>query len=246
MSCEILSAERLERVLSRTAGADELALLRAHLDTDCDACVERLADVDGEALLAAFAGAPINELEAQAMFARSTRRDRRSWRAPFAVAASVMLVALGTMFFRGNELRDKGAGDVPAISLSAFAGKKIDGKPAIDRALSTDDRIKPDEVVLFRYRLEAQAYVYLLIESERGVELAYAAEEASPAGERELAARGQALALDPSGMGRKISIVAMASAQPVPSNSMGSLKSVDEFCKSCGTARVSLMVERDR
>lgn len=251
MSCEILSAERLERVLSRSAGADELAMVRAHLDTDCDACVERLAEVDGDALLSAFAGAPLNVLEAEAMYARATRRPAQAWlsapRGLLALAASVLLIAVGAMFLREkNALRDKGAGGAPSIALSAFAGKKIDGEPAIDRRLDAEDQLRPGEVVLFRYRVETAAYVYLLVEKEHGVELVYAAEELAQPGERELAARGQALALDPAGLGRALTIVAAASADPVPSNRMNTIGSVAEFCGTCGLARVRLTVEGAR
>jgi hypothetical protein len=234
LTCEILSGERFERVLAHRATAEDIELLRAHLETACEACLERLAEVEDERLLLALGGPALSAAEADEMFAAVAPRSR-SWSRPLALAASLLLAATtGALFLvRDPELRDKGG---PALELSAFAAVETDAGPRVERQLESGALLQSEERVLFRYRLGAPGYLYLVTRSVRGEELAYASPVRTEAGEHEVAENGRALALDPSGMGPKLEIIAIASATPLHSGAWLA-------CEACGRDGLVLVTE---
>jgi anti-sigma factor RsiW len=71
MTCSVLTSERLEACLKGTLPEAEKALVRAHLADPCDACLERLGEIDSTALLMALAGpkSALTASEADRMFA---------------------------------------------------------------------------------------------------------------------------------------------------------------------------------
>lgn len=70
MSCSILTPERLEALLAGTLAGSDRAAVAEHLGSPCEACVDALASVDGEKILAALSGrkAELSAAEADRMF----------------------------------------------------------------------------------------------------------------------------------------------------------------------------------
>ncbi len=247
MTCPVLTEERMQRVLSRTVSSDELDELRAHLETSCEACLERLATAEGAALLVALGGpeAELSEAEADEMFAAVAPPDRsllaRLMRSPLAAAAMLAIVALGggLLLYEGPQMRDKGTA-AASIDLFAFAAKS---STKIDRSLRSGDAVSSDDRVLFRYALGTPAYVYVWVSAEDGLVLAHRTTTAMDRGEHEVAERGQVLAMTPSG--DRIDVVAAATDAPIDEAALAKVKKASDVarvCPKCGTATLWLRV----
>jgi anti-sigma factor RsiW len=73
MSCDVLTSDRLERLLAGDLPAPDREALSAHLASPCEGCLERLGSVEGEQVLAALARpvASLTAEEADRMFERA-------------------------------------------------------------------------------------------------------------------------------------------------------------------------------
>ncbi|MBN2362161.1 MAG: hypothetical protein JXR83_22105 [Deltaproteobacteria bacterium] len=240
--CPIATRERMLALLARKLPAAEQKQLRAHLRTPCERCLELLEQLGEDELATALAGdkARLSRRERKFLF-RSTLSDELQpttfWdglrglaQVPTLLPAYTAVLALVVGFgiyhlaappdARQRYTGIKAAGEQsPAlqVSLIAVVGKVTDGQPDVIRRAANDEQLASDELLLFRYRLNEPAYVYLLAEGSDGLEILYRGDaELATAGEHELGSEEQALALDVRLLGADAHIALVASAERLP------------------------------
>ncbi len=195
MSCPVVTDERLAQLLEGRLPDEDKRAVAAHLKQPCEDCLQLLADVEGAALLSALAGpgAKLSAAEADRMFA-ATREPlaTRLWRwltaspgGRLSLAFALLLIIVVPIALRPREMREKGSA-VNQVSLQAFV-KRGDAPPS----RYAGEPLRAGEALLFRYRLEQPAWLYLV--DEHG-EVLWDGGRVE-AGEGEIDAGGQALAL---------------------------------------------------
>jgi hypothetical protein len=247
MTCE-LTPLRVTALKSGTLSAEERASLRAHLETDCESCLDQLAGAGGDELGAILFGRALSVTSEEAervLESAGRRRFGLEWlgasfqprRAliPATLLAGLLIWAVvpGT---RIAEQREKGPSSAIAAELLIFKGAIEDGRPKLLGALTPGAPLESGQVLLFRYRISAPAYVYLLGQAgERKVPL-YGSDAVASAGEHEISEAGSVLALDPTklSLGRNAEIVLVASPKP--------LEQAAPSCDRCGVASVHVLL----
>jgi hypothetical protein len=266
--CPIATRERLLALLTRQLPAAEQKRLRAHLRTPCERCLE-LMDQLGEAELAETMGgakARLTRREKAGLFRSVLPDDLRPTTffdglrdlgrvptlLPTYAAVMALLIGFGAYYlFAPPDAQSRYTGvkaasepaPSPALqaSLIGVVGKVLDGQPDVIRRAMDNELLASDELLLFRYRLNEPAYIYLLADGADGVEVLYSGDRelASP-GEHELGAAEQALALDPRPLGEDVRIALVAATERQPQ--LSQLPSLDavldparrvDSCLSC-------------
>jgi len=276
-TCPIGTRERLEALLGGQLPDAERAQLKAHLEHPCETCLELLEAMDEDDLFEAAAGpqAEMSAAEAERMFeavAPPAKQERApgllqriaSWmRAPVLVplaAAAVLVIAFGLSSMVTDETASSQAAytgvksievatPLPTPVLAGFVGSVQNGTPRVTRRLIGNEHIASGELVLLRYTLARPAYLYLLAEADGTATLLHASDSPQPAGEHELGAQGQALAVDPSQLGAEVRLVLVASPQRIASSEQAALLDADRratSCPHCSTASLQVRSEPSR
>jgi hypothetical protein len=240
--CPIATPERLLALLARKLPAAEHRQLRAHLRTPCQRCLELLEQLDEGELVTALAGdrARLSRRERRGLFRAVLPADlqptgfwdglRDLTQVPTLVPAYAAVLALVVGFgvyqlAAPPDARQRYSGikaaDIPAPALQAnligVVGTIADGQPDVVRRAVDNERLASGELLLFRYRLNAPAYIYLLAEGANGLEILYRGDdELATAGEHELGTQEQALALDVGSLGERARIALVAAAERLP------------------------------
>lgn len=242
MSCEILTADMLETALRRRMTPQQRAVLLRHLREPCDGCLDLLADVPADEILAAAAVAPPTVVPIR-------RRRPVAWAA---AAAAVVLIGVATM--RQAEVSGvRGLKGEPALgaTLVPFVGARTP-TPHMMRALAPGGRFAPGEVLLLRIHLDAPAWVYLLSQRDGAAsEVIWPTDGPSrhDAGEFELAQSGSALAVDPAMIGNGGRVLLIASARALDARQLRigeQLRSRDDLQRifpGCGVDLLPILVE---
>lgn len=242
--CPIATRERLLALLTRKLPADEHKRLRAHLQTPCERCLELLEQLGEGELAEAMGGAKakLTRREKAGLFRSVLPEElqpttfwdglRELGRVPTLLtsyaAVTALLIGFGVYYLAAppdarsrytgiKEATAPAASPALQASLIGVVGKVVDGQPDVIRRAMDNEQLATDELLLFRYRLNEPAYIYLLADGADGVEVLYSgdAELATP-GEHELGAAEQALALDPRPLGENVRIVLVAASERQP------------------------------
>ncbi len=235
MSCVLAVPGRVEALLAGALGPEDTAAIRAHLAEPCEVCLERLELVEGSQIVRALAGvsARLEAAEADLMFdsiqaslevppvVAITSRLTPRWKIVAGFVPVALAASLAIFFVRGppaSTERFKGEVATPSADLWAYRARVVDGRPIVDEAVQSGDRLSAGEYVLFRYQLQHPAFVYWLLEDAKGRELLI--EPAgdgliTAAGEHELGAGDQALALDPRSHAPAFSVLLVACSAPM-------------------------------
>ena len=163
-----------------------------------------------------------------------------------AVGVVVVCTASLTLFRTGSEFRDKGSAP-PAIEIKAYVARVEGGRPTIHRGLVDGNSAEKSEHIVFRYRLDKPAWLYLLARSSKGVELVYRSKQRLNAGEHELAANGKVLALSLRHETGDFELVAIASPSPLEEQLFSELRGLETevtrvLCDRCGESRLHIRV----
>ncbi|MDF1562711.1 MAG: hypothetical protein P1V51_06690 [Deltaproteobacteria bacterium] len=217
-----LTPQRWQALLEGTLPEDERAALRAHLETDCELCEERLAEaslagevdaLDGEADEALLgvreAGWPADELAGRRIERALRRPPRRLlWVASSAVAAAAALFLLvsgpSTGPGAGEGVRLKG-GDERALPRLELA---LAGEEGALRALAGDALVAREGHLLLRFDAPEEGLCGAL-RVESGGALLLEREALCPARGSSTLADGEAvvaIALDDPGLGETIEV----------------------------------------
>jgi len=242
--CPIATRERLLALLTRKLPAAEQKQLRAHLRTPCERCLELMEQLGDGELAEAMAGdrTRLSRREANGLFRSVLPADlqpitfldglRDLTRVPTLLttyaAVLALLIGFGTYYmFAPPDAQSRYTGvkaasapaQSPALqaSLIGVVGKVLDGQPDVVRRAMDNELLASDELLLFRYRLSEPAFIYLLADGANGVEVLYSGDaEQATAGEHELGAADQALALDARPLGEDVRIVLVAATERQP------------------------------
>jgi hypothetical protein len=218
MSCPLKDRAALARLLGGTCGDEERRKMQEHLRTSCETCLELFEQADALEILGAIGGqaAALSDAEEERIFRRAhegaparraqVTRPARWWRpavgAVLAAAAALLFAVRaprpGALAVPGVQ-REKGSSlSVTDVSLRLYAMTR-DAVARTPRPLGPSARVEAGEVLLFRYRLNEPAHLYLWL--ERGPQgaplLLWSSSGPASAGEEEVAAAGSALAIDP-------------------------------------------------
>ena len=144
----------------------------------------------------------------------SVRRVRaRRWRAAVAVcavaAAALALITLVPPSPDPSWTGIKGPSAIGEATLFARIGAYENGRPVAGQALANGAEVPVDAAVLFRYRLSAPGWVYLVADGDGGPQVLFAPGR-QRAGAHEVASDGQALALRPSELGTTVQVTLWA------------------------------------
>ncbi len=231
----------LHRLLAGEAlSADERMVLAAKIESFDDETAAALDAVDVESLALALGGAqaekadeapgrphpstspltggagrPVSKRESH-LTVGSPRAWGRAAAMGLAVAAFVALLT----FIPRSEPSPDGAEGIkgpPApvhVRLVARVGTRQNGVPVAGALLSSGAMVSSDTAVLFRYRLTAAAWGYLVAEGDGAPTLLYSTGRRR-AGEHEVATDGQAMALFPVELGSSVNIVMLACSEPI-------------------------------
>ena len=261
MSCNVLTSDRLDRLLHRTLDEASRAVLRTHFETPCEACLDRLASVDGEAILLALAGAAaeLSPAEKDRIFAQAFAAApvaprpgfldsvRAFFASPpgFALAAvAAMLIAVPFFLRPAPRAWDgmKGSGSAAQqIQLHAFAAAP-DRAP---RAVDPGGPVHPGERLFLRFTLARAGDVYLFAKSPEGAaQLLWKPEPGDapwPPGEHELQQNGVALAV-PLTASTELWSVATTERRLEALEGLSTLdeRAIHELCAECAIARVGV------
>ncbi len=249
MSCQVLTAERLEALLAGQLEEDVMPTLRAHLAEPCEACLERLESAEGERIVRALAGpaARLSPEEADRMFAAAVPR-RPSLRSlvplvPLALAAGLAMFFVNRGPAPSDRLKGPTVASPVSVELSGFRATVENGVPRVGERLEGGARLGAGERALFRYRLDRSAFLYWMVEHTRGREILLSPAddaEATAAGEHELSAEGQALALDPSLYEAPLRVVLIACAARERTAWVQATPADGLIARGCGRATLAL------
>ena len=228
-TCPIQSKERLRALLRHEISEPEATELLTHLQTDCERCLELYATLDEDVLLADSADAQImlSSAEADAMYAAVNPEPRLGWfekllRSPFliplAATSALLLIAL---FF---VLRSPAPGPRPdrqhvkavgkhaplPVKLMGIIGQSRQGQALAVQRAAAEDPLRPGQVLMLRYRIDRPAWIYLLAGPPGQRELIHSETGMETAGEHEVQAAGQALAIPAEKLGRGLEITVLA------------------------------------
>ena len=275
IDCPIRNIESLKNLLAGKLSPVDRKRFRDHLEQPCDRCLELFSILEPGEIME-WASSPATELssdEADRIYQkaldsvpavslkRSIWSERRFLLIP-ATAVLVFATITGLFFYiknietpepgsyvgiKGNEERN----DIKA-ELIAVVGNSREGRPKVDRRLTQNEFIGPDEVLLFRYRLNRDAFVYLIAQGRASPVLLHSFElEKQPKGERELVSKGRALAFDPKQLGEEVRIVLLAAVERV--SGLDQLKdlevllnrnSLEKFCKKCAVDILTVSIKK--
>ncbi|MCB9655620.1 MAG: hypothetical protein H6729_15970 [Deltaproteobacteria bacterium] len=163
----------------------------------------------------------------------------------------VVCVAGSAWLHRDPGFREKGAG-VVSVQLSAYAARNPGGHPVVDRTLTEGSLVAQDEHIVFRYALSEPAWLYLFSRDRAGVQVLYASAQRLQAGEHEIAAAGQVLALELSNSAGSLEISAVASRSALSDDELTKLKRLNQNDPSphcdfdaCGLDRIRIDIETE-
>lgn len=265
----------LNAFMNRTATADDRAELTRRLKALDDPDAELLDRLEAEALVKrSVAPSPDLDRNFDAVWdqidaptpdnvvgfktqGRTTRLSRlsrlsRGWAAPFAAAAA------GLLFFAlfeaptdpQTDMHLKGVA-VPAVELIAFEGTRTQSAPGIERRLDSGARVAADTPVLLAYHLSSPAWVYVLAETDQGVQILYQAGHRS-GGRHEVAQDDRILALTLERFDTQtLRIELIAASRALEPSWLASLSDLDDprlvtECNRCGRHGLILRTLRTR
>jgi hypothetical protein len=257
MSCAILTSERIEALLAGRLADPDRAALKEHLASPCESCLDALAGVEGERILAALAGkgVELTPAEADQVFAaalpapapaRTAEPETTSiweriaqwmggsaWRPALSIAV-ILLVAAPTVWLglrpgsnagRWDGIKGAPAGEQAAkASLIGIIGGHYLGKPFVARRAAMNEKMRPGEVLLVRFRLSTVAAVHLQISGPKASLSVWPDGRADtepqpsmlPPGEHALIANQQVLSIRAEEYGSPARVTLMASPRPFP------------------------------
>lgn len=246
---------------------DEQTTLSKKIEAFDDETAEALDELDAETIALALgdarASAPAEGAAAPVPSLRAVGGGRtssggasewiraRTWirvaAAGMALAASVALV---TLLPRSPSSPDgiKGPNGPVQVRLIARIGARKNGMPVAGALLSSGAKVSKDAAVLFRYRLTAEAWGYLLAQGDGAPRLLYSSGHRR-AGEHEVATDGQVMALFPSELGHSVNVVMVACSKPLDGFDWRSLPSIDAAGlphASCELDGLLLRTEREQ
>ena len=226
-TCPILSSETLRALLAGQLDEALATELRKHLQTDCEHCLSLFEEIDEGELLewAATPAARLKASEADAMFDAANPKKNAPWLSRFfhwpvlVPAASLAAILLIILFIapwgskpKPDEMGIKAAGHVSPIraQLMGFIGQIRNGQPlAVQRAQSAKPLL-PGQVLMLRYHIDRPAWIYLLAQDGNRVSWLHSEQNKVEAGDHEVQAAGQALAIPAEKLGKGLQIILLA------------------------------------
>jgi hypothetical protein len=257
MTCSVLTQERVDQLLGRTLEEPARVELQKHFEQPCEACLDRLASVDGEALLLALAGpqAELTVAEKNRVFARASAHapvaasppwlERlRGFFAPprlLAFAGVAIALAVAVPLLRPTVRPwdgSKGSALPQTVGLRGFAGS---GDAAL-RPIEPDGTVHPGEQLFLRFTLPKGGHLYLYSQPAEGPAQLLWKPEANdtpwPAGEHELQQNGVALAVPLAQSTRLWAVVASTPRAALEQLSRFDEATVRTVCAECDLGQV--------
>ncbi|MBW2702120.1 MAG: hypothetical protein JRF33_14985 [Deltaproteobacteria bacterium] len=226
-TCPIQSSEKLRALLSGQLDEPLATELRKHLQTDCEHCLNFFEEIDEGELLEWSAGPAtlLNATEADAMFDAANPQKKAPWLSrlfhlpvlvPAASLAAILLIILFIAPWgsdpKPDEMGIKAAGQESPIraQLMGIIGQIRNGQPlAVQRAQSVEPLL-PGQVLMLRYHIDRPAWIYLLAQDGNRVSWLHSEQNKVEAGDHEVQAAGQALAIPAEKLGRGLRIILLA------------------------------------
>ncbi len=259
MSCSVLTADRVQRLLDGALDATAKETLAKHFERPCEACLDRLAGLDAGRIVVAVAGrgAVLSLAERDQLFLRALGEvptvqapTLPKWlgeRFPprlrlLLVLGSVLLLGLLPILFNRP-----GRAPGPEAGGLGFTALEVGTDSPSPRRLGERAEVSSRDQLVFHVQLDRPALVYLWVVTKTGATLAFAPEasaEALPAGEHELESGGHAVALEPARLAEegRMSVVAVASPARLASPERLDPRASDfgPKCPGCAAAHVEL------
>ena len=200
------------------------------------------------------------EFKGLASFFRAFFSQRPQLRPAFALAV-LLLVSAPVLIFYASDADGpyqgvKGVKDVtgqvtapPTLELIGFVGEVTSGAPRLVRPAVDGERLGPGQQLLLRYRLQTQAYLYLLMQGPEGPPevLEAPGPEPTPPGDYEWLRNEQVMGLDFTSDGQ-VKVVAVAAPRPVPVEQLKSLEvaALRALCDDCQMASLTIVGQGPR
>ena len=245
MSSEPKTQELLQTLLSEGSlpPADRALLDRRIRELD-DETAFALDAVGAEALALALGARSDAAVTPPAKILRGSfgARHTAATTLVLALAASLAAVVLTPSLLSDAEPPNqdegiKGRANLGPVRLLARRGVINNGVPEAGELLHSGAQVAANTSVLFRYRLSAPGWTYLLAQGDGSPRLLHAMGR-QHAGEHEVSAGGQVLALRPAELGDTVTIVLLVAPRPLDGVDWSSLAavnaaSIEPICGDC-------------
>ncbi|MBI5542576.1 MAG: hypothetical protein HY901_01710 [Deltaproteobacteria bacterium] len=147
--------------------------------------------------------------------------------------------------------RDKGSAPRQQVELVPIVGRFEGGRAQVLRRLERGEALAADEVLLFRFRLQQPAFVYLLAQADLSPSVQVLWEPSAPdaktaPGEHELTGQGSVLSLDPRLLGGHVRILLLTAPTLMAKERLEQLGDLDNReailseCSGCNLDLVSV------